>query len=98
MNNRPLIGVVPLMDYKLEKMCIRDRDSGALMLLPLLEEITELVRGRTPVRVVAQRGGQRLGLLDDRGALLHPSMPLIMFYRTLLGGHGNPLFSFSSLR
>ena len=29
---------------------------------------------------------------------LHPSSPLIMFYRTLLGGYGKPLFSFSSLR
>ena len=48
-----------------------DADGGALMLLPLLEEIAELVRGRTPVRVVAQRGGQRLGLLHNRGALGH---------------------------
>ena len=29
---------------------------------------------------------------------LHLSIPLIMFYRTLLGGHGNPLVFFSSLR
>ena len=38
-----------------------------LVILPLLEQRTELVRGGTPVGVVAQGIGQSLGLLHNRG-------------------------------
>lgn len=41
------------------------------MVLPLFEQRTELVGGRTPVRVVAQIGGELLGLLHDLRALGH---------------------------
>src|SRR5690606_25423868 len=44
--------------------------SGALGLLPLLEQGTQLLTRGTPVRLGRVRGGDRLGPLDDGGALL----------------------------
>ncbi len=46
-----------------------DADVVALVLLPLLEQRTELVRGGTPVGVLVEGIRQRLGLLHDHGAL-----------------------------
>ena len=45
-----------------------DVHGRALMLLPLVEQGTELVGGGTPVDLVIQRGCEGLGLLDDLGA------------------------------
>ena len=45
-----------------------DVHGRALMLLPLVEQGTELVCGGTPVDLVIQRGCEGLGLLDDLGA------------------------------
>ena len=45
-----------------------DADRSALMLLPLLEQRTELVGSGTPVRVITQSGGKGLGLLHNGGA------------------------------
>lgn len=39
------------------------------MVLPLVEQVTELVGGGAPVGVVAQRSGQCFSLLDNGGAL-----------------------------
>ena len=47
-----------------------DADGGALVILPFIEQVAELVRGGTPVGVVAQGGGQCFGLLHDGGAFL----------------------------
>ncbi len=44
-----------------------ETDAIVLVILPLLEQRTELVRGGTPVGVVAQGIGQSLGLLHNRG-------------------------------
>ena len=46
-----------------------DAHGGALVVLPLVEQVTELVGGGAPVGVVAQRSGQCFSLLDNGGAL-----------------------------